>query len=142
MLQTLSYNNTPQLYSYKPAAQPADSASRLITCGKGLIMESITKANLEKSSQELADKAADKSQTGIRNAKESAGKAGGRGQSAAQQGFDGLNDMADQAREMLSNAADSVVSYTKKNPLQALAIAAASGALIYAALKAFRAYRD
>jgi hypothetical protein len=34
------------------------------------------------------------------------------------------------------------VSYTKRNPVQALAIAAASGALIYAAMRAFRSYRD
>jgi hypothetical protein len=61
-------------------------------------------------------------------------------QSAAQQDFDGLIDIAAQAHKMISK--DSVVGYTKKNPLQALAIAAASGALICAALKAFRACSD
>jgi ElaB/YqjD/DUF883 family membrane-anchored ribosome-binding protein len=127
-------------------------------------MESANTSNFAKSSQALADKTAGKVQAGIHGAKDSvkdaadalsskvsiaqnsAGplfrKASGRAQSAAQQSLDALNGMADQAREVVSSATDSVVSYTKKNPLQALAIAAASGALIYAALKAFRTYRD
>jgi ElaB/YqjD/DUF883 family membrane-anchored ribosome-binding protein len=131
---------------------------------KGMNMENTAPGNFAKTSQALADKAADRVQTGIHGAKESVkdagealsskvssaretaapliGNVGGKAQSTAQQSFDALNDMADQAREMLSSATDSVVSYTKKRPLQALVIAAASGALIYAALKAFRAYRE
>lgn len=46
------------------------------------------------------------------------------------------------ARDMAAGTADSIVSYTKKNPVKALAIAAASGAILYAAIKASRSYRD
>jgi ElaB/YqjD/DUF883 family membrane-anchored ribosome-binding protein len=69
-------------------------------------------------------------------------KVGGRAQSAAQLGFSAMSDIADQARDMAAGTADSIMSYTKKNPLQALAIAAASGALLFAAIKAFRTNRD
>jgi hypothetical protein len=37
---------------------------------------------------------------------------------------------------------DSVVAFTKKNPAQALAIAGASGALLYATIKALSSSRD
>jgi ElaB/YqjD/DUF883 family membrane-anchored ribosome-binding protein len=45
-------------------------------------------------------------------------------------------------RDMAASTADSIISYTKRNPLQALAIAAASGALLYVEMKALRSYRD
>lgn len=127
-------------------------------------MESSVAGNFAKTSQALADKATDKVQAGIRSAQQSvqeAGdslssrvtdvhdravpmvrKTGARAQSTVQQGFDAVSDIADQARDMAAGAADSIVSYTKRNPLQALAIAAASGALLYVAMKALRSYRD
>jgi ElaB/YqjD/DUF883 family membrane-anchored ribosome-binding protein len=120
-------------------------------------MENTVAGNFAKTSQALADKAADKAQTGIHSAQaavKDAGdalsrkisdvqsKAGSSVQSAARQGFDAVSDIADQARDMASGAVDSVVSYTKKNPLQALAIAVAAGALIYAATRTYRYYRD
>jgi ElaB/YqjD/DUF883 family membrane-anchored ribosome-binding protein len=127
-------------------------------------MENSVAGNFAKTSQALADKAAEKVQAGIRGAQQSAAEAGdslsskvadvhdqaipairkasGRAQSTVRQGLDAMSDMADQARDVAGNAADSIISYTKRNPVQALAIAAASGALIYVALKAFRSYRD
>jgi ElaB/YqjD/DUF883 family membrane-anchored ribosome-binding protein len=65
-----------------------------------------------------------------------------RAKSTAQQTFAAAGDIADQARDMAVNAIDSVVKYTKQNPVKALAVAAASGALLYAAIKALRSYRD
>jgi ElaB/YqjD/DUF883 family membrane-anchored ribosome-binding protein len=131
---------------------------------KGMTMESSVAGNFANTSQALADKATDKVQAGIRSAQQSvqeAGdslssrvtdvhdravpmvrKTGARAQSTVQQGFDAVSDIADQARDMAAGAADSIVSYTKRNPLQALAIAAASGALLYVAMKALRSYRD
>jgi ElaB/YqjD/DUF883 family membrane-anchored ribosome-binding protein len=127
-------------------------------------MESSVTGNFPKTSQALADKATDKVQAGIRSAQQSAKDAGDslaskgtdvhdkavsavrnvsrRTQSTIQQGFDTFSDIADQARDMAANTADSIVSYTKRNPVQALAIAAASGALLYVAIKALRSYRD
>jgi ElaB/YqjD/DUF883 family membrane-anchored ribosome-binding protein len=129
-----------------------------------MTMESSVAGNFAKTSQALADKATDKVQAGIRSAQQSVQEAGdslssrvtdahdkavpairkasGLARSTAQQGFDAVSDMASQARDMATSAADSIVSYTKRNPLQALAIAAASGALLYVAMKALRSYRD
>jgi ElaB/YqjD/DUF883 family membrane-anchored ribosome-binding protein len=127
-------------------------------------MESTVTGNFAKTSQALADKATDKVQAGIRSAQQSAKDAGAslssrvtdahdkaipvirkassQAQSTVQQGFDAVSDIAAQARDMVADTADSIVSYTKRNPVQALAIAAASGALIYVAIKALRSYRD
>lgn len=127
-------------------------------------MESSAAGNFGKTSQALADKASDKVQAGIRSAQQSAKdagdslaskvsevhdkavpvirNAGSRAQSTLQQGFDTVSDIAGQARDVAATTADSIVSYTKRNPVQALAIAAASGALLYVALKALRSYRD
>jgi ElaB/YqjD/DUF883 family membrane-anchored ribosome-binding protein len=129
-----------------------------------MTMESSTAGNFAKTSQALADKASDKAQAGIRSAQQSAKdagdslaskvsevhdkavpvirNAGSRAQSTLQQGFDTVSDIAGQARDMAATTADSIVSYTKRNPVQALAIAAASGALLYVAIKALRSYRD
>jgi hypothetical protein len=43
---------------------------------------------------------------------------------------------------MAANATDSIVSYTRKNPVKALAVAAVSGAFLYAAMKAYQSYRN
>jgi ElaB/YqjD/DUF883 family membrane-anchored ribosome-binding protein len=71
-----------------------------------------------------------------------AGKASDRVQSMGQQGVDAMTDMAGQVRDATSNVAESIVSYTKKNPVQALAIAAGVGALLYWAIKAVTPSRD
>jgi ElaB/YqjD/DUF883 family membrane-anchored ribosome-binding protein len=127
-------------------------------------MENSITNNFAKTSQALADKAADKAQAGIRGAQDTAKDAGNalsgkidelraeagpalsdasnRARSAARQGWDSITDTARQARDVTSNAADSIVNYTKNNPATALAIAAAAGALIYAAVKAFAPSRD
>jgi ElaB/YqjD/DUF883 family membrane-anchored ribosome-binding protein len=127
-------------------------------------MENSITNNFGKTSQALADKAADKVQAGIRGAQDTAKDAGNalsgkidelrteagpaltqasnRARSTARQGWDSITDTARQARDVTSNAADSIVSYTKKNPAMALAIAAASGALLYAAIKALAPSRD
>ena len=60
----------------------------------------------------------------------------------SKQGMDAVSDMASHARDAVSNTSDAVVAYTKKNPATALAIAAASGALLYATIKASRSSRD
>lgn len=126
-------------------------------------METSETSSLTKTGQALADKTARKIQDGIRSAEDTAKDAGGalsrkvdclrseaapaiakssgRLQSTAKQGLDALTEMATGARDFVSNASDSIVSYTKKNPMKSLAIAASS-ALIYAAYKAFRPSRD
>jgi ElaB/YqjD/DUF883 family membrane-anchored ribosome-binding protein len=108
-------------------------------------MENSVTANAVKHGQTLADRAADKVQGGIRDAQHAAKDAGGivdRVQSMSRQGVDAISDMASQARDVASNTSDSVLAYTKKNPATALAIAAASGALLYVAIKALVPSRD
>jgi ElaB/YqjD/DUF883 family membrane-anchored ribosome-binding protein len=98
-------------------------------------MENSTSSRFVKNGQTLADKAADKVRGGIRDAQNAAKEAGTTFSNT-------ISDMAGQARDVASNASDSVVAYTKKNPAKALAIAAASGALLYAAIKALTPSRD
>ncbi len=127
-------------------------------------MENSATGSFAKTTQALADKAADKAQSGMRAAQDTAKSAGNilssqledvrsqagtvvsrgskRAQSMGKQGFDAITDMASQAREAASNASDSIVAYTKQNPVKALAIAAASGALLYAAIKTLSASRE
>jgi hypothetical protein len=83
-----------------------------------MAMESSVSSSFAKTGQALADKA------------------------AAKRGLDAITDMTSQARDIASNTSDSIVSFTKKNPVASLAIAAASGALIYATVKALKSSRD
>ncbi|MGO9931197.1 MAG: hypothetical protein ACLPV8_05230 [Steroidobacteraceae bacterium] len=69
-------------------------------------------------------------------------KAVSRTQSMGRQSIDAISDMASQARDSAVNAADTIVAYTRKNPMTALAIAAASGALLCAAIRAITPSRD
>jgi hypothetical protein len=66
----------------------------------------------------------------------------GRAAAAGKQGLDAITETASQVRDVASDAAESIVAYTKKNPVKALAIAAVSGALFYTAIKALSHSRD
>jgi ElaB/YqjD/DUF883 family membrane-anchored ribosome-binding protein len=129
-----------------------------------MLMENSVSSNFAATGQALADKAADRTQSGIRMAQDTAKEAGNilsskledvrsdagtavkkgarRVQSASKQGLDAITDMAGQARDVASNATDSIVAYTKKNPVKALAIAAASGAVLYGMIKALSPSRE
>ena len=101
-------------------------------------MENSITGNLPKNGQTMADKVDD-----LRgDAVPALNRAIGRAQSMRRQSLDTINDLASQARDAAANASDSVVAYTRKNPVTALAIAAASGALLYAAIKAFTPSRN
>jgi ElaB/YqjD/DUF883 family membrane-anchored ribosome-binding protein len=130
----------------------------------GMLMENSVSSTLATTGQALADKAADKARSGIRTAQDIAKETGDvlsskledvrsdagtavkkgarRVQSASKQGLDAISDVAGQARDVASNATDSIVAYTKKNPVKALAIAAASGAVLYTMIKALSPSRD
>jgi ElaB/YqjD/DUF883 family membrane-anchored ribosome-binding protein len=122
-------------------------------------MENSVSSNFPKTAQALASKAAHKVHRGVRSAQGSAEdavsalssrvedlrsqtrsalkKAARRAKAMRKQGTDAITDVASQARDVVSNASDSIVAYTKKNPAKALALAATSGALLYATIKAF-----
>jgi ElaB/YqjD/DUF883 family membrane-anchored ribosome-binding protein len=127
-------------------------------------MESTGADDIGKAAQGLADSATDKVPAVIHGARESVMDAGNalasrvadiqdkaapairkvrvRAQSTGQQSLDAINDLAGQARGMAASTADSIVSYTKQNPVTALAIAAAAGVVLYAAIMGFRSSRD
>jgi ElaB/YqjD/DUF883 family membrane-anchored ribosome-binding protein len=127
-------------------------------------MENSVASSFAKTGQALADKAADKAQGSLRVAQNTAKDAGEllsskledirsdagtavsrgsrRAQSIGKQGLDAITDAASQARDVASNASDSIMAYTKKNPIKALAIAAAAGAVLYAAIKSLSPSRD
>src|ERR1700676_1851103 len=108
-------------------------------------MESSTTSGFVKNGQTLADKAADKVQGGIRDAQHAAKEAGtavsdkvndlrndappavtkpvGGAQSRGKRSMDNIRDTASQASDVVSNASDSIVAYTKRSPVKALAIA-------------------
>jgi cobalamin biosynthesis protein CbiD len=73
--------------------------------------------------------------TAQRAAREVGASGAARAQAMGRQGIDAITDMASQARDAVSDASDSVIAYTKKNPVKALVIAGAFGALLYAVLK-------
>jgi ElaB/YqjD/DUF883 family membrane-anchored ribosome-binding protein len=95
-------------------------------------MENVTTGNLPKNGQTITDKVDDVGGELTPALK----KAISRAQSMGRQSIDAVSDMTRQARDAAANASDSIVAYTRKKPVTALAIAAASGALIYAAVKA------
>ena len=101
-------------------------------------MENSITGNLPKNGQKIADKVDDLQG----DATSALTKAASRAQSMGRQSIDAISEVASQARDVASNASDSIVAYTKKNPVTALAIAAASGALLYATIKALTPSRD
>jgi ElaB/YqjD/DUF883 family membrane-anchored ribosome-binding protein len=108
--------------------------------------------------QALADKAADKLQGGIRDAKQGVSsaassaankvesvrsgvgpaldKASDRAQGLLSQGLDAVSDATRRAQEFASDTQDQIVSYTREKPVKALLIAAAAGAILVTLIRA------
>jgi len=127
-------------------------------------MESSLTSGIVKNGQTLVHKAADKVQDGIRGAQDSVQAAGttlsgkvndlrndagpaltkiaGQTQMLRRQGLDAISDATQRARDAASKASDSIVSYTKENPVKALMIAAASGALLLGIFKVLKVSRN
>lgn len=123
-------------------------------------MENSITGNLPKNGQTVVDKAADKAQGGIRDAQQAAKEAGAglsskvealrsdadtvlaktvnRAQSMGRQSLDAVSDAAQRARDVYTETSDSVISYTRENPVKALLLAAASGALVLSLLHAIK----
>ena len=115
-------------------------------------MDTVKNPSHTQQAQDLADKAADRIQGGIRtvrdtgahaadelsakveNARTSAGPTLGRAADQAESLFsqtvDSLSAAGKKVRSTVSDVGDSVVTYTKDNPVKAIVISAAAGALI------------
>jgi len=107
---------------------------------------STTSDDLAKQGQDFADKAADKVNGDIRNARQTATKLGMAAADQAQtllgRGLDSARATAQQVRDSATQASESLVTYTKENPVKAILIAAASGALLVTLIKALSRSRD
>ena len=108
--------------------------------------------------QAFADKAADKVQGGIREAKQGVSaaaasasnkvetmrsgagpaidKASDKAQGLLSQGIDAVSDATRKAQDFASDAQDSIVTYTRQKPVKALLIAAAAGAALITLVRA------
>ena len=104
--------------------------------------------NFGKQTQDLADKAAEKVQSGIRTAKDSAnqvadrlsdtvegarsgvGRAADQAQSVANQTLDSLGSATKKVQATVADVGQSVISYTQDNPVKAILISATVGILI------------
>jgi ElaB/YqjD/DUF883 family membrane-anchored ribosome-binding protein len=104
--------------------------------------------NLGKQTQDLADKAAEKVQSGIRTAKDSAnqvadrlsdtvegarsgvGRAADQAQSVANQTLDSLGSATKKVQATVADVGQSVISYTQDNPVKAILISVTVGILI------------
>jgi ElaB/YqjD/DUF883 family membrane-anchored ribosome-binding protein len=127
-------------------------------------MENSNINDLQRNGQSLADKAADKVQGGIRDATQAGKEAGAalsntvdelrqdaapalnkaldRARSMGRQSVDAVGDAAQRTRDAASYASDSVIAYTKENPVNALLIAAAAGALLLSLINVLKSTRD
>ena len=114
--------------------------------------------------KDLVNKAAKRIQGGLQDAKSLAEEAGdhlsstvktlssnvgssidkvtGKAQGLAKQGRDTIDTAVQQVRDSAADMSDSLTTYTKDNPGKALLMAAASGALLVALIRALTPSRD
>jgi ElaB/YqjD/DUF883 family membrane-anchored ribosome-binding protein len=120
--------------------------------------------NFGKQGQDVANKAADKVQSGIRTAQDVANrgadklsegidsvrrntgptlaKATDQVQSVANQAMDSLSSASKRVRATVADVGDSVVTHTQDNPVKAILISAAVGAIIATAVTTLSRTRD
>jgi ElaB/YqjD/DUF883 family membrane-anchored ribosome-binding protein len=120
--------------------------------------------DLAKQGQNFADKAADKVQTGIQSARQTGAevsdklssavetartqagpsieKAADQAQTLYRQGVDSAKAAAQSVRDSAAQTSESIVTFTKENPVKAILIAAASGALLITLFNALYRPRD
>lgn len=107
---------------------------------------STTSNDLAKQGHDFVDKAADKVNNGISSARQTASKLS---ETAADQagtflgrGIDSARATVQQVRDSATQASETLVTYTKENPVKAILIAAASGALLLTLFNALARSRD
>ena len=105
-------------------------------------MEPISVSKLTKQGQSVAAKASDIASDLREEAVPILRRTASQAQAAGNRGIDALGGMASQARDAATDASESILAYTKKNPATALALAAVAGALIFALAKANSMRRD
>jgi ElaB/YqjD/DUF883 family membrane-anchored ribosome-binding protein len=105
-------------------------------------MESGTSHNVDNPGCAAAATLADDVDALRRNAAPVLTEVAARAQTIGRQGMDAISDVIKLARNGASQTSDSIIDYTKENPVKALMIAAASGALLLILIKALTPSRD
>jgi ElaB/YqjD/DUF883 family membrane-anchored ribosome-binding protein len=105
-------------------------------------VESSTTGNLPKNAQNLAKDVSSRLSSKADELRDDAGSVLSRAQAMGRQGFDAVSEAAQRAQEIASDTSDSVIRYTKKNPVKAILIAAASGALLLSVIQMLKPSRD
>jgi hypothetical protein len=113
----------------KSAQNLADTAAGTIESGLGEAKRAVTGA---------ADQVSDRVAEIRSDSKPLINKVAGLARSISADIGDGIGNM----RDVASSASDSVVSYTKENPVKAMVIAMAAGALMITAIRAIARSRD
>lgn len=106
---------------------------------------STTSNDLAKQGHDFVDKAADKVHNGISSAQQTASKMSETADQAGTflgRGIDSARATVQQVRDSATQASESLVTYTKENPVKAILIAAASGALLLTLFNALARSRD
>jgi hypothetical protein len=98
-------------------------------------MESTSVDKLAKQGHAVAAKASDMV-TDLKDGAPIFRKAARQAQAVGKRGSSALGDITSQARDAATDATDSIIAYTKKNPVIALALAAIAGALLFTVAKA------
>lgn len=109
--------------------------------------------NLASHANAGVDRAASKLHNGIRNAHEKADGLGAQvadkadaavsqAKSKVKEGIQSVKDAVQQGRGTVAQSSETVVSYTRDNPVKALLIAAVSGAVVWSLAKALASSRD
>lgn len=105
-------------------------------------METTTVSNLTKQGQSVAARASDMATDLREGAAPVLRNVYSQTQAAGKRGIGVVSYMVSQARDAATDASDSIIAYTKKNPAKALAVAAVAGALLFALAKANAMRRD
>jgi ElaB/YqjD/DUF883 family membrane-anchored ribosome-binding protein len=125
---------------------------------------STTSNDFAQQGQDWAHKPADKVQASIRDAQQASNEAGEKlstkvetarsqgapsikkvadqTQAVVRQGMQAVNTAAQQVRDTAMHTSDSLVAFTKENPIKTILIAAASGALLLTLFNALARSRD
>jgi ElaB/YqjD/DUF883 family membrane-anchored ribosome-binding protein len=92
--------------------------------------------------QVMADKAADRIQGGIRDAKNTVSSTASNLSDRVESFRSAVGGATQRVQDTLADTQDSIVTYTKENPVKALMVAAAAGAVLVGLIRALTPSRD
>lgn len=118
------------------AEQGQDTADQAASKAQGAI----------RGTQRAADSALDKLSSHVEDVREQAapliGRVSAQAEAAARRGLDAVRDTSQQLRDRAMRASDSAVGYVKDEPVKAMLIAAATGALLMGLVAMLSRSRD